>query len=243
LLEKQIKITSYDVQPNSIVKPSSLQKYMQQIAREDLLQYDITYYNMRDDGIVFVLVKLALEFYKPIYTEETISLKTWEKEIKGATFIREFEIYRDNERVAACSTHWVLLDFIKRSIARPSRLMYTSNSFPQLSCGVEIEKSIFDRNPTLYLVGNHTVMYSDLDENNHLNNSIYPDLIMNYAEITSDTNYLHKEIRRMQINFVTEAVLNDKLNVFTQKFSKGYKTRILYDKDDKVCVDSVVEYK
>ena len=48
MLEQTIKIKSYDVHPNGVVKISALQKYMQQIAREDSDSYGATYAKMRD---------------------------------------------------------------------------------------------------------------------------------------------------------------------------------------------------
>lgn len=59
MLEQTIKIKSYDVHPNGVVKISALQKYMQQIAREDSDSYGATYAKMRDANMVFVITPLA----------------------------------------------------------------------------------------------------------------------------------------------------------------------------------------
>ncbi|MEG1743214.1 MAG: hypothetical protein RR246_03510, partial [Clostridia bacterium] len=59
--EQTIKITSADVYENGNIKLSALQKYMQQIAREDCDDYGASYENVRALGMVFVITKLAIE--------------------------------------------------------------------------------------------------------------------------------------------------------------------------------------
>lgn len=236
MIEKDIKITSYDVQANSVVKFSSLQKYMQQLAREDLMQFGVTYYGMREDNQVFVLVKLAMEFEKDLMAEETVKIRTWQKEIKGATYTREFEFYRDGEKVGAASTHWVILDFEKRTIVKPEKMSGRCESFPELSSGVEIERRLIENTDELVYTGTYKVMYCDLDENNHLNNTVYPDIVINFSPLF-DENGFHPSVKRMQINFAAEAKLGDELDINILKTENGFKSRVHNKTEDKNCFD------
>ena len=242
MIEKEIKITSYDVQPNSVVKFSSLQKYMQQLAREDLLQFGVTYYGMREDNQVFVLVKLAAEFEKDLMAEETVIIRTWQKEIKGATFTREFEFYREGEKIGICSTHWVLLDFEKRTIVKPEKMKRGCESFPELSSGVVIERRLFEQNEEPTYVGDYKVMYSDLDENRHLNNAVYPDIVMNYSPLFDEIGF-HPSVKRMQINFAAEAKQGDELEIYILKTIHGYKSRVENKTEKRTCFDIEFVYR
>ena len=236
VIEKIIKIESYDVQPNSIIRLSSLQKYMQQLAREDLLQYGTTYYGMREYNQVFVIVKLAIKFFDNIYAEQKISIRSWQKEIKGATFIREFEIKRDGKVVAVCTTHWVLMDFVKRTIVKPENIKGNCESFPDDAVGITPDRRLIEPEDELQIQGKYTVAYCDLDENNHLNNSNYSDIAMNFSP--SIINSIHPPVRSMQMNFSGETVLGDRLIVATTKTKTGYKTRITKVDDGKICADA-----
>ena len=59
MIEKQIRISSFDVLPNGTVKPSALLRHMQQAAREDCDAMGCTYPYMREQNTVFVLIRLA----------------------------------------------------------------------------------------------------------------------------------------------------------------------------------------
>ena len=65
-ITKKLELYSYDANPDGSVKIPSLMKHFQQIAREDLNTYGITYNMMRDANQVFVIIKAKLEFKKKI---------------------------------------------------------------------------------------------------------------------------------------------------------------------------------
>ena len=90
MLEQTIKIKSYDVHPNGVVKISALQKYMQQIAREDSDSYGATYAKMREANMVFVITRLAMEFERPLRDEDIVTIRTINNRLEGASFVREF---------------------------------------------------------------------------------------------------------------------------------------------------------
>ena len=130
MLEQTIKIKSYDVHPNGVVKISALQKYMQQIAREDSDSYGATYAKMREANMVFVITRLAVEFERPLRDEDIVTIRTINNRLEGASFVREFLFFSGGEQVAAATTLWALLDFEKRSILRPSALPFTIPALP-----------------------------------------------------------------------------------------------------------------
>ena len=67
---KEIKIKSYDVDKNNNARISSIMKYFQQIARENLDQFGMTYDYLREHNIVFVLTKYKFKFYKNLHCDE-----------------------------------------------------------------------------------------------------------------------------------------------------------------------------
>ena len=68
--ETTVRITSFDVLPNSTVKPSALLRYMQQLAREDCDGLGCTYRYMRSLNTVLVLTQLGLRLDRPVFEGE-----------------------------------------------------------------------------------------------------------------------------------------------------------------------------
>ena len=149
MLEQTIKIKSYDVHPNGVVKISALQKYMQQIAREDSDSYGATYAKMRDANMVFVITRLAMEFERPLRDEDIVTIRTINNRLEGASFVREFLFFSGGEQVAAATTLWALLDFEKRSILRPSALPFTIPALNLPVPGIPVQKRLTERGTVL----------------------------------------------------------------------------------------------
>lgn len=218
MLEKSYRIASYDVTPDGLVRVSALQKYMQQLGREDCNGYGATYENMRRDNMVFVLTKLGLELYTDIHSEDVITMRTFNNRIEGAQFNREYEIYKDGRLAAAATTYWVLLDFEQRTIVRPKLFKYPLVSYNIKDKGVEIPKKIFQGDGNIIPAGVRKVVFSDLDENNHLNNCVYSDIALDYAPF--DLNQF--AIRKVLLNFVHEARFGDELNISVVQGENSY---------------------
>lgn len=209
MLKQTIRIKSYDVCSNGTVKLSSLMKYMQQIAREDIDQYGATYDKMREHDMVFVIIKLGIVFDGVIKCNDEIEVLTINNAITGVTFVREFVISKNGVPVARATTDWVLMSYSRRMPMRPSAMTEIFD-IPQMKMdieGVDLPRKIefegeYDKSEE------HKVRFSELDENSHMNNTVYADLIYDYAPC--DVNGFIKECR---ICFNGEARLNDVLSV------------------------------
>ena len=212
MLEKTIKIASFDVYPNSTLKPSALQRYMQQIAREDCDNMGCTYIDMRNVNMVFVLTKLAIEISAPIYAYDEIVIKTFNNRISGVSFEREFELYKNGAKVAHATTQWVIVNYDTRRIVRPKDFPF---NIPEhnLDCGsLPLPRTISGETVPQDL-GVRVVRLSDLDENNHLNNCVYPDIAMDIIDYDTKNQY----VKSVVIIFKHEAVLGDSLKLSLAK--------------------------
>ena len=207
---KEIKIKSYDVDKNNNAKISSIMKYFQQIARENLDQFGMTYNYLREHNIVFVLTKYKFKFYKNLHCDEKFIFKTSPCDIHGVSFIRDFLIV-DSDRNVCCeaSSSWVIIDFEKRSILRPNRLPLPIEADPRIVDFLPDRISTNVREGILPCY-NTTVTYSQLDANNHLNNC-------NYADIMTDGLFSIKNevpfIKELDMSFDHEAAVGSELDV------------------------------
>lgn len=219
MLEQTIKIKSYDVHPNGVVKISALQKYMQQIAREDSDSYGATYAKMREANMVFVITRLALEFRRPLCDEDIVTIRSINNRSEGASFVREFLFFANGEQVAAATTLWALLDFEKRSILRPSALKFKIPALNIPGLGIPVQKRLIEKGTVLTPLGERRVVFSDLDENNHLNNAYYSDIIADFSPVSLYDHWLSG----LQIGFLSEARLGDTLSVGIESCKNGFR--------------------
>lgn len=176
MLERKIIVASFDVYPNSTIKPVALQRYMQQIAREDCDEMGCTYINMREVNMVFVMTKMGISVSKPIFAYDELTVRTYNNRIAGVTFEREFEFYRDGEEVIHATTQWVIVNYDDRKIVRPKAFPFAIPAHHIDCATISLPRAINIEN--LNDCGERIVRLSDLDENDHLNNCVYSDISM-----------------------------------------------------------------
>ncbi len=207
MIEKKITIASFDVFPNSTVKPSALQQYMQQFGREDCDALGCTYIDMRNVNMVFVMTKMGITFNKPVFAYDELTVRTYNNCISGITFVREFEFYRDGEEVIHATTQWVIVKYDNRSIVRPREFPF---AIPEhnIDCNtISLPRALNTEN--LAPAGERVVRLSDLDENDHLNNCVYSSIALDVLPYDRREDYV-KEIR---VIFRQEARINDVLTL------------------------------
>ncbi len=215
--EQEIRICSYDVLPNGFVKPSALQRYFQQIGLDDIAACGASYPTMRSMSMVFVLTKLQLDMIRPIRSGDVLLLKTFPYKIEGVLFFRGFELWNGGELVAFADSRWVLLNYDKRTIMRPSDFPFPlveqapSVTFPVMPR--RIQQSGGQEQSVL-----RTVRLTELDENHHLNNCCYADYCLDHAPVDVCRHF----IRSMCIIFDHEAYLGDVLELRYQQDETGF---------------------
>lgn len=207
MIERNITVASFDVYPNSTLKPSALQKIMQQLAREDCDAMGCTYNQMREVNMVFVLVKLGIEIKKPIFAYDELAVRTYHNRVSGITSVREFEFYRDGEEIIHATTQWVIVKYDTRRIVRPREFPFELTEHNIDCATIEIPRSLDARELTER--GERIVRLSDLDENDHLNNCVYSDISLDILPYDRKEDYV-KEIR---IIFQHEAKIGDALKL------------------------------
>jgi len=217
---KKLELYSYDANPDGSVKIPSLMKHFQQIAREDLQEYGITYNMMRDVNQVFVIIKARIEFKKSISIYDDLYLKTVPTKISGITFFRDFFITDASGDICAeCSTSWVLMNYESRRILRPADIVAEVPSFPDQASNIILTRRfLFNDSPIFKSTNVRKVMYSNLDENNHFNNAETAGFAID--EI-SDRLVNGETIQNFEIHFNHESALGDKIEITTENRNKN----------------------
>lgn len=231
--ESQITICSYDVLPNGYVKPSALQRYFQQIALEDIAAVGATYQAMRSHSMVFVITKLRMDFYADILSGDQLTLRTYPYKVEGVTYFRAFELCRNGELVCNADSRWVLINYVKRTILRPSELPFEIPAAQPSSQMLPIPRRIAQT--AVDKTVERTVLLTEVDENHHLNNCYYADYLLDHAP----ADVCAHPIRTMCILFDHEAYLGDALELRFQTVDEGFSATVWNKTAGKSCFQAI----
>lgn len=220
MIKVDFEVKSYDTNPRSTLRISSLMKAMQQAAREDCDKIGSTYEAMKNDGVVFVVARNAIKLNRPIKCGEIITMETWQHKVKGVSFFRNFEFFVGEENVGCAVNQWVLMDIEKGRIARPDVL---TKKIPDHDREIDLEIDTFRiKKDESDSKSEFKVLYSMLDQNDHLNNCIYVDIVDDYCKEHKDTNLI-------DLHYVSEMKLGELGEVNYWYNENGYDSVITRD--------------
>ncbi len=196
----------------------SIMKLFTEAAGDDYEGRNLGHGFLWEHGQVFVVSRLALDFYKiPVYGE-TVVLTTWEREIKGPFFCRDFEIKGEKgELMVTGTSQWLLVNPNTREILRPASLF--GGLLEGNPCHADCHPCKKLRMPpNTDVLGERTIFYSDLDSNGHVNNAVYSRIAVDFMP----EKYRDRDLMGMDISFNLETKLGDTLKLCGADTSDGY---------------------
>lgn len=218
MYEMNVRLIGAEQYPDTIIHPSALLKQMQYAAGAHCDSFGLPYHKLLEMGVVFVMTSVTLRLDAPIYETDELFLQTWEREIRGPYFIRFFRILRDGKEVAAATTNWVLMNVETRSFVRPSVLGELKTQEEAIEGGVPFKKP---SRLEFSSRGTRPVRYSDLDQNGHLNNTIYSDIAVDFSPVP----LAGKRISLLHIDYRKECRLGDTLELSATPTEEGFAVR------------------
>ncbi|MBQ8432443.1 MAG: hypothetical protein IJX28_06125 [Clostridia bacterium] len=225
----------HDTNANREARPSKLLMYMQETANAHLLANGLSLDSLRDErGLAFLLSRIAIHFYRPLYTGDEIEVQTWICEGRGFSFDRCFVILRGGEVVAEAYSIWALLNLREKRLMKTSEFSYGFAPDLPLEAAFTTRLRMPAANEMLP-AGERKIVYSDIDYNGHMNNTNYPDMLCDFVpEIHS------RRVVSMTLSFLHEATYQHTLRVLRGEHAAGgYYFRTL-DENDTVCLDALV---
>ena len=208
--EIEFKYSELDVYNNLL--PQSVFTLFQDIAGEHASNLGVGYKPMIDKDMIWVIVRSKYTLYKTPEVEKKYILSTWPHPKGSFDFVRDYTISDTNGEVYVKGTSkWCVTNFKTRKLVRAKEINFNSEEYfeaqnydePLQSFDFpdEIEKD----KPVL----THKVSFTDLDHNNHMNNTKYATLIMDALCPNNDVI-----VNDVQINYLKECQLNDYIDVY-----------------------------
>lgn len=202
-------IRSYEVDTNLDALFTSIGNYIQDIATRhaEMLGFGFDDMTRRKQYWVLSRLKVSMKTY-PKWKDKVI-IETWPSGIDRLFANRNFRIFDENEElIGDAISCWLIINQENR---RPQNPNWINDQVPELS-GLSKVKSlekipaVEDRSDPLF----YSIKYSDLDQNNHVNNVKYIKYILDsYPEDFCANN----RIITFEINFLSESSLGEQIGI------------------------------
>lgn len=184
-------------------------------------------------GLFWVIARSELEFISFPLTPIAVKIITWPTKPTRFYFDRYYKIIdtTTNEVIVIARSRWVLVDVFARKIVSSDTYKYPLEKYH--------EEVLFDNDfkrieMSQNVVGTHIVRPSEIDENGHLNNSKYGNIIYDFLPLMSD-----EVIKRALIYYNNEALSGDEISISQTKNDTTF--QISGVKNDIIIFNSEVE--
>ena len=197
-----------------ISRPSALFDLMQDIATDHAYALHLDKDTLH---IFWVLSRMQIHQVRPFVPCEIIHFSTMLSGCKGVTWYRSFSFTDEKgQTVAQGASSWVMLDPQSHRILRPKDMPAAAEYVvPPPEDFIVPNKLTHQANVAHHV---HTVRYSDLDVNCHLNNVKTVDLIADTLELDRRDGLF---VSDMQVNYTAQCLQGEQITLFHDSTADG----------------------
>lgn len=213
------------------LKISEILKFTSELAGYDYTQKGFSHQYLMENDMAFLLSRVSFHIFRDPHDQEELFAATWEREIKGASYIRAFEIKDvSGEMLIQGESVWILVNPVTRRILKPTSYDFGTEKFPERTVKCEPNGKI--KPGELISAGTREIRRSDIDANGHVYNAVYADIALDFI---SD-EYFEKNIQNFRINYVNEAKLGDIVDIYVSY--EGKRAFVIGRTNEKICFET-----
>jgi acyl-ACP thioesterase len=202
------KLTSLDIAPNGGVRPASLLRYFQEAINLQMYDNPPSTEELFAAGQAFILSRTSMHIYTKLSVYDEITVTTWANTSKGATFVRSAQIFLGDTLAADIITLWALVDMNEHKLVRVKDAKLGLSTLDELP-SIPLPEKIRIPDGEMKKVGERQVFYSDIDRNDHMNNTRYIDMICDFIP-----DLENKTVRSFTVNYLSESKLGEALSIY-----------------------------
>ncbi|MBQ8911662.1 MAG: acyl-CoA thioesterase [Clostridia bacterium] len=176
--QSNYQINSHDCDLNNHIRPSGLLRYLQETANLHIENAGTGYDVLKKEGRAFILSRVAVTLDEPLYAYDRVVGATTPTASKGASFNRFTTLLKGGRQVATLSSLWALVNVEDWSLVRVSEANLDLPTGNPLALSAPLKFRI-PSDLSLEKAGTITASYSLCDRNRHMNNTTYPDALLN----------------------------------------------------------------
>ena len=161
----------FDLNDNLTAK--SILGIFQDIASIHAEEIGVGYHDMLQKNLYCVLSRVKFDILKMPIPNQVVCVETWPLQKGRIDFDRDFKILsEDGEVLIVGTSKWCVIDTISRSLQRTENVNYIGEYCQDINYQDRFGKIIVPNN-NIEEKFVHTVRFSDLDHNKHMNNTNY----------------------------------------------------------------------
>jgi acyl-ACP thioesterase len=206
-------IESFDVDILGRLRPQMLFSYLLNSAWNHTRGTNYGYEALTAKKLIWVLIKVQIVIKRVPKWGEQIAIRTWGKEAVRFYALRDFIVLSEaGEKLVSATSSWMILD---QASGRPQRFDQ-KESFPWRPGEDEIVTSL-EKVPGINggkKLARFNVFFSDIDMNRHVNSAKYLQWMM---DSHSYGHLENNELRAVDLSFLSEALPNDEVEVFSEE--------------------------
>lgn len=197
------------------LKPSALLYLAQNMAGHHCVQLHLTWEDLAVKGLFWAVVRHRVQIERLPFRGETITLETWPMPTTRVAYPRAMAAYDEKDNVLFRTVSlWVLMDLNSRVMVLPGK---STVEVSGINRGLELAapNSLLPRSFQSHI--RHTVTFSQLDRNGHMNNTRYLDWLFDLLP-----SAFHKDhpVKEFVVCYLNEAREGQKIDL-TWELSDG----------------------
>ena len=205
IFSKEWEINFTQCLPNRLLKYTDLCNILQLTAAAHSEVGGISFTDMQEFNQAWVLSRMRVEITELPKWKDIVTVKTWINTLENSRSVRAMKMSINGKKMVGCETYWAVFN---TKIRRPEALalpfehfeLYpehkaTDKPFCKIKLNIEKE-SVFEK----------TVVLSDLDIVNHVNNVKYLEWCLDYVD---EKIIFNQKIKSFEMNFIKELSLKD----------------------------------
>lgn len=222
-------IRTYEIDNRKKATVPALIKLMHEAAMENVIDLKLSVWDLEPHQISWVLMRKNLRINQLPDLGQEIKVVTHCAGFEKFFTYRDYKIFnQQNELLAYASSTWLLMDTVKRRMARiPDFIL--AMEMPKAADCLARPKNKLPKFEQVDLQKAFTVGWYDLDFNQHLNNVFYLQWIL---ETVPDELHLHGRLASMDIIYKLESKWKEELICETQIVDKQHLLHRLVRKSD-----------
>lgn len=229
--EQEFIIRSYFTDCKSELAPQELLLLMQEVAWSHVEKHQVGWAYLQQFNFFWAITRIHARIIRMPKWNEKVVLKTWGKLSDRIAHFRDHEMLDADGKVIMESTStWVILD---TATGRPQKV----ENLPTHLYVNEHKNAIVENAPKIKAIPSgdkvpcyKPVLYSDIDVNQHVNNSKY----LQFALDDLDINFIEKHrLTEFMINFLWQAKKGDYYTIQKEEIEKNNFISAIFSKEEK----------
>jgi len=209
-LHKEITIRHIQSDINGNCSIPVIADMLQESAEQSAVQLGFGYKDIVTSRQAWVLSRMLINFKKMPRVDDTLTLKTWPKRQEKLFALRDFELCLGDEVIVSAASAWIVINIDTRRPMKPDSIFGDFNASEMRDAIKEVPGKVLVPE-SFSLSDSRRVRFTDLDINNHMNNSYYFRWIL---DIFPEDIFRNKIIGSILVNFNNELVFNDDVEIF-----------------------------